>query len=203
MSATNNTIPANHNQEILLVGGPKDGQWIPPLGESVGDRVFFPVAGNAAADLMSDVPGPSPAYVNPPVYGHVSYDRIELQLTTARGRSRIAQILHNEGESGQRFDATEFLQKLLESYGEPKARWRKPTPEDGGFGRYYFVKEEVDEYTKHDWHSPINIHFDKSGRWFTCIPRRNQPIRQYYFNESMLVCECVRPPKEDKKEPKE
>lgn len=195
MSATNNAIPANHNQEILLVGGPKDGQWIPPLGESVGDRVFFPVAGNAAADLMSDVHGPSPAYANPPVYGHVAYDRIELQLTTARGRSRIAQILHNEGESGQRFDATEFLRKLLESYGEPKARWRKPTPEDGGFGRYYFVNDEVDEYTTASWHEPIQIHQDNDGRWLTYRQVTNHPIRMHFFSKNLEVCECVRPTK--------
>lgn len=196
MSAMNEPVSANHSQEILLVGGPKDGQWIPPLGESVEDRVFFPVAGNAAAELMSNVFGPSPACVGPPVYGHVAYDRIELQLTTARGRSRIAQILHNEGESGQRFDATEFLRKLLESYGEPKARWRKPTPEDGGFGRYYFVKEEVDEYTTESWHEPIQIHQDNDGRWLTYRPVTNRPIRMHFFSANFMVCECVRPTKE-------
>lgn len=191
MSATNNAIPANHNQEILLVGGPKDGQWIPPLGESTGQRIFFPFIDEAmSAELAFATSGPLP-YQHPPRYGHVAYDRVKLQLLTSYGRSEIVEILHREGDSSQSFDATEFLHKLLESYGEPKARWRKPTPEDGGWGRYYFVKDGVDEYTIERWHEPIQIHPFSGGQWMTHRP--GFKTVQHFFSKNLEVCECVRP----------
>lgn len=192
MSAMNEPDSAHCNQETLLVGGPKDGQWVPPLGESVGERVFFPVAEHAAAELMSEVHGPSPAYFIPPYCSHVAYDKIKLQLLTSYGRSEIAHILFHKDGSWSGFDATEFLRKLLESYGEPKSRWRKPTPEDGGFGRYYYVKDEVDEYTTENWHEPIQIHQDNDGRWLTYRPVTNRPLRMHFFSKKLEVCECVR-----------
>lgn len=186
----------NNQQESLLVGGPRDGQWIPSLGESTGSRVFFPVIGKSDGELALSMFGTSPSHIRATAFTHVAYDRVKLQLLTSHGRSGIVEILHHEGDSRQGFNATEFLQKLLDSYGEPKARWRKPTPEDGGFGRYYFVRDEVDEHTTESWHEPIQIHPFSGGQWMTYRPCPNRPVRMHFFSENFMVCECVRPTKE-------
>ena len=44
---------SNEQQSTICVGGPKDGQWIPSSGDSVGERVFFPVCQYTLAELAS------------------------------------------------------------------------------------------------------------------------------------------------------
>ena len=197
---------SNEQQSTICVGGPKDGQWIPSSGDSVGERVFFPVYQYTLAELASAFPYPSPAYLDPPAHRHIAYDRIKLQLLTSYGRSEVVQILHHEENPRQGFNATEFLQKLLESYGEPKARWRSPTPEDGWYGRYYYVLDEVDEHTTESWHEPIQIHpfvNGGGGEWMTYRYCPNRPVRAHFFSKNIMVCECVRPTTQHQKQPKE